>query len=122
LNKNPKILSYEDGKSIVVKFDNKVLKNVIYLQKLDCGGDFSRNAPIVFVDPRIPKKWRISTSLHETCEKYLKEKYDMDEEGEGHDLTEKIEKRWFSNHFIEKYEEYDNFLEKLVNGKGIEKK
>ncbi len=117
MNKIPRVLSYEDGKFITVKFDGKVLKNVISLTKLDCGGDFSRNAPIVFVDPRIPEKWRISTSLHETCEKYLKEEYGMSEDGEGHDLTEKIERKWFSNHFVEKYEEYDAFLEKLVNGK-----
>lgn len=105
---------YYDGHKITVKFDGQVLSNkVVILQHEKWVGHWSRSEQVVYIDNDVPMEFRKFVAFHETCEKYLKERYGLDPNAEGHETAEIIEKRYFLRRSLEDWEEYSRIVKKV---------
>lgn len=106
---------YYDGHKITVNFDGQVLSNkVVVLQHEKWVGRWSRSEPVVYIDDDVPMEFRKFVAFHESAEKYLKERYGLDPNAEGHETAEAIEKRFFlRKRSIEDWNEYSRIVERV---------
>lgn len=105
-----------DGNWIKVHFDNLVLKSrLIRLPNEQRVGSFSKVGDEVYYDDDLVRpEYIISIGVHETLEKYFKQRYGLDENNEGHILAEHIEKQWFIKNFgKDEWKDYMRLVSKI---------
>lgn len=116
-----------DGQSgfISFRFDGETIANRIKLMPdkdiAEKVGRWANNADVVFASDHVPHKYLKSLAVHESIEKYLKECYGLDENAEGHDIAEAVEKKLFlKSRPIEEWKDYGKhvkFVSQLSGGK-----
>jgi hypothetical protein len=106
---------YYDGHKITLNFDGQVLSNkVVVLEHIKWVGSWSRSEPVVYIDDDMPTEYRKFVAAHETCEKYLKERYGLSDLSEGHEIAEQVEKRYFlRKRSVEDWNEYSRIVERV---------
>lgn len=98
----------KDGK-ISFLFDGTQISNtIVVVPKNERVGQFDLLKNAVYVDDDVAQKWIKYLSIHESIERYLKLKYDLNENAEGHVLANDIEKREFlKSHPLSEWRQYD---------------
>jgi len=128
-DKNVSVLTYSPNR-ITVTFDGEVLSNRVKIVPHEAWvGSYSKNSSEVYVDDDVPQRFRRSMAIHETVEKYLKERYGLSDLYEGHEYADEIERRWhLKNLGSMSWENYSAVVERvhrkevehaLENGKPI---
>jgi hypothetical protein len=101
------------GDRISLTFDGERISNKISVVQHEVWtGSWSRKRPVVYIDNDVPEKLRKSLAIHESVEKYLKEKYGLDPNNEAHFAAEDIERREFlRQHSQKEWDEYSKIAE-----------
>jgi len=58
--------------------------------------------PTIFFDKNLQRQYRTPMAIHEAIEKYVCERYGLNEHDEGHRIAEYIEEEWFVKTFGKK--------------------
>jgi len=106
---------YLEG-TIQVMYDGEVLTNAIEVIPHDKWvGSWDKTQRIVYIDDDLPKKYWKSLAVHESVEKYLREKYGLDENAEGHEAAEEVERRRFckESKCPADWDEYSKIVERV---------
>lgn len=105
-----------NGKTIRVYFNNQVLKaKVTRLPHEHRVGSWSKIGKEIFYDDDLVlPEWVISIAVHEVLEKHFKRNYGLDENYEGHQLAEHIEKKWHIKMFgKDSWRKYSKLVNKI---------
>jgi hypothetical protein len=102
-------------KSISLTFNGETITNKIKVVKHESWvGSWSRKKAEIYIDDDLPEEWRETIAVHETVEKYLRERYGLDENAEGHEAAEEVERRNFlKTHSQKEWEEYMQIVERI---------
>lgn len=104
-----------DGNRISLTFDGVLLSNrVVIVPHERWVASWSTTENIVYIDDDVPVKYHQSLAVHETIEKYLKERYRLDPDAEGHEASEEIERRFFlRTRSAEEWDDYAKIVERI---------
>lgn len=97
-----KILLREKVKNVVItkdwisiEYDEEKIKNRIVTKKHEVHvGSWAKTSGKVYVDDDLKGKNRDSVALHETIEKFLVQKYGLDEDTDAHNLANEKEREY----------------------------
>lgn len=100
---------------ITFKYDGALLNNSIEIVPEKWVGTWDRFKNTVYSDPMVPKKNVKSISIHESVEKYLKERHGLSDNAEGHEAAEELEKKTFLKHggTLKGYSLYSKIVERI---------
>jgi len=98
-----KSLLREKVKNVVIKkdrvsleYDGEKIKNKIVTRKHEVHvGSWAKTIGKVFVDDDLKGKNRDSVALHEAIEKFVAQKYGLDEDTDAHMIAEEKEREYF---------------------------
>ena len=101
--------------SISLTFNGELISNEIQIKPHESWvGSWSRKKQVIYIDDDLPEEWRETIAVHETIEKYLRERYGLNENAEGHETAEEIEKRNFLKTYSQKeWEKYNRVVERI---------
>lgn len=97
-------------------YDGAFLSNAVRLVTHDKWvGSWDKSKPWIYIDDDVPPKYWKSLAIHESVEKYLKEKYGLDENAEGHEASEEVERRRFckESKCPADWDEYSKIVERV---------
>jgi len=101
-----------DG-SISFVYDGDVIRNEVKLVEHDPSvASFDKHDPVVYVHRKIPEQYRKHVAIHESVEKYLKEKHGLNEYAEGHRAADEVEKKLMS---LQDWARYTNIVKRIHN-------
>jgi hypothetical protein len=107
---------------ISLTFNGETITNKIVIVPHESWvGSFSRKKAEIYIDNDLPTEWREFISVHETIEKYLRERYGLDPNAEGHETAEAIEKAyWLKSRSESEWQQYNNVVE-IIHRKELKK-
>jgi len=101
--------------NISLMFDGRTLHSqIIIVPNERYVATWDRYTDAIYIDDNMPKKYWKSLAVHETVERYLRKQYGLDEYKEGHQASDKIEKKTFlSEHPLSEWAKYSNIVNKV---------
>lgn len=107
------------GDAIALTFDGRRIVNKVKIvpheERVE---SYTVGSRVITIDNDAPRRYRPALSVHGSVEKYVVETYGLTPDEDAHQVTQAVEKTWFTENFpVAEWDIYDKTIVGLIHAK-----